>query len=144
MTRRNVIAVLSLAGIFVATYLSLFKLGYVGSLACGTGGCETVQASRWSIFVGVPVALWGVAFYCGMFVTALAGSFGRLALSRGVSTLLVAMSGWGVLFSGWLTWLEIAKIHAICRYCVVSAVLVLVLFLLSLLDLRASRQARLG
>ena len=82
-----------------------------------------------------------MVFYLGMFVTSLAGSFGRLAGARGVSALLVAMSGWGVLFSGWLTWLEIARIHAICRYCVMSAVLVLLLFVLSVRDLRALRTA---
>lgn len=135
MTRRNVIAILSLAGVFLATYLSLYKLGYIGSLACGTGDCELVQASRWSKFLGLPVAVWGVGFYCAMFAVSLAGSFGSLTGTRPVSVLLVAMSGCGVLFSAWLTWLEIARIHAICRYCVVSAGLVLLLFVLCVREL---------
>jgi uncharacterized membrane protein len=130
-----VIATLALAGVFLATYLTLFKLGYIGTLTCGTGECERVQTSRWAIFLGQPVALWGVGFYLAMLATSVAGSFGDLIESRAVSLVLVAMSGWGVLFSGWLTWLEIARIDAICRYCVASAVLVLVLFVVSLLDL---------
>jgi uncharacterized membrane protein len=131
-----VIAVLSLAGIFLATYLTLYKLGYLEALACGTGSCEVVQASRWSKLWGQPVALWGVGFYLGMFALSLAGSVGRLAGSRLVGTALVLMSGWGLLFSGWLTWVELAMLHAICRYCVVSALLVLALFVLSVLDAR--------
>jgi uncharacterized membrane protein len=137
VTRRNVIAALSLVGVFLATYLTLYKLGYLGSLACGTGECERVQASRWSFFLGQPVALWGVAFYTAMFVASMAGSFGALAASRSVSLVLLMMSGWGVIFSGWLTWLELSEIHAICRYCVASAVLVLALFVLSWFDTRA-------
>ena len=136
MTRRQLIAVLALAGVFLATYLSLYKLGYVGSLACGTGDCERVQTSRWAIFAGAPVALWGVGFYVAMFGTAFAGSFGKLEESRLVSVALVLMSGWGVLFSAWLTYLEVARINAICRWCVGSAVLVLVLFVLSAAEFR--------
>ena len=41
-----------------------------------------------------------------------------------------------MLFSLWLTWLELFVIHAICTYCVISAVLVTILFVISLLDLR--------
>jgi uncharacterized membrane protein len=138
-----VIAVLSLAGVFLATYLTLYKLGYLEALACGTGSCEVVQASRWSKLAGQPVALWGVGFYLAMFALSLAGSVGRLAGSRLVGTGLVLVSGCGLLFSGWLTWVELAMLHAICRYCVVSALLVLALFVLSVLDARhpAAEQA---
>jgi uncharacterized membrane protein len=136
MTRRMTIAVISLVGLFLATYLTLYKLGYIESLACGTGSCEAVQSSRWSRLWGQPVALWGAAFYLAMFLLSLAGSFGRLAESRGVGLTLALMSGGGALFSGWLTFVEIAWLHAICRYCVASAGLVLALFVLSVLDLR--------
>ena len=136
MTRRMVIAVLSLAGVFLATYLLLYKLGYIPGLACGTGSCELVQASKWAVFLGLPVALWGVAFYTVMFLLASAGSFGALAGSHAIGRLLGLVSGGGLLFSGWLTWLEIAEIHAICRFCVLSAMLVIALFALSVRDYR--------
>jgi uncharacterized membrane protein len=134
-----VLAALSLAGVFLATYLTLYKLGYIGTLACGTGDCEQVQTSRWATLLGAPVALWGAGFYAAMFGLSLAGSLGPLVESRATSIALVAMSAWGVIFSAWLTWLEIARIHAICRYCVASAVLVLILFALSVADLRERR-----
>ena len=140
MTRRMIIAVLALGGVFLAAYLTLYHYGYVGSLACGTGGCETVQASKWASFLGVPVAAWGTAFYAGVFLVAVAASVGSLAESAWPSWVLVVMNGWGMVFSGYLTWAEIARIHAICRYCVASATLVLVLFALSLADLRRYRR----
>ena len=136
MTRRMGIAVLSLVGVFLATYLTLYKLGYVETLACGTGSCEVVQSSKWSRLFGQPVALWGLGFYLAMFALSVAGSFGRLAEERKVGIALAAMGTVGVLFSGWLTFTEIAWLHAICRYCVVSACLTVALFALSVTDLR--------
>ncbi|HUG27915.1 MAG TPA: vitamin K epoxide reductase family protein, partial [Gemmatimonadales bacterium] len=63
MTRRMGIALLSLVGLFVAMYLWLFKIGVVGTMSCGTGGCETVQLSPESVFMGIEVALIGVVGY---------------------------------------------------------------------------------
>ncbi len=141
MTRRMLVAVLALGGVFLAAYLTLYHYGYVGSLACGTGGCEKVQGSSWANFLGVPVALWGTGYYMSVFAVATAGSLGSWVERRWPSGALVFLNGWGVLFSAYLTWAEVARIHAICRYCVVSAGLVVVLFSLSLLDLRDYRRA---
>jgi uncharacterized membrane protein len=140
VNKRQAIAALSLAGFFLATYLTLYKLGYIGTLACGTGGCETVQLSKWGDFLGMPVAAWGALFYVAMCAAAICAEFEWVASPRLLSRAMTLMSGWGVIFSGWLTWLELARIHAICRYCVVSAVLVFVLFVLSVLELRTQRE----
>lgn len=132
-------ALVALAGLFVASYLSLYKLGYIGTLACSVGSCETVQLSKWATLFGMPVAVWGVAFYAAVLAVSLAGLAASLADSRRVSLILVLMTGFGVLFSVWLTWLELFVIHAICTYCVISAILVTILFVISLLDLRDVR-----
>lgn len=136
MTRRMFIAVLALAGAFLSTYLLLYKLGYIPGLACGTGDCEVVQSSKWAMFLGLPVALWGLLYYAAMFALAAAGSFGTLAESPAVGRLLTVGSGGGLLFSGWLTYLKVAEIHAICRFCVVSALIAVGLFALSVRDER--------
>ena len=136
MTKRMLVATLALAGIFLSVYLALYKLGYIGVLTCSVGSCEVVQTSRWATFLGLPVAVWGVGFYVTAFAVAMAGVHGRLADSPAPSVALVALSGWGVLFSAWLTWLELFVIHAICQWCVVSAILVTVIFVVSLMDLR--------
>jgi uncharacterized membrane protein len=136
MTRRMLTALVALVGLFVALYLALYKAGIIGSLSCGTGGCETVQLSRWSSFLGVPVAFWGVGYYAAVFALALAGIQERWAESSRPALALVVLTGWGVLFSAWLTYLELFVIHAICRWCVVSAVIALALFGLALWDWR--------
>jgi uncharacterized membrane protein len=132
-----VIAALALVGAFLSAYLTLYYYGYVGSLACGSGGCATVQASKWARFIGVPVALWGAGYYASVFLIAAVGAMGAASEKLWPSKLLLALNGWSVLFSGYLTWAEIVKINAICRYCVASALIVLVLFVLSVLDYRS-------
>ena len=136
MNKRMLAALVALAGLFVALYLALYKLGYIGTLVCAVGSCEVVQTSRWATLLGQPVAVWGVVFYVGVLAVALAGLSPALADSRRLSQLLVAMTGFGVLFSLWLTYLELFVIHAICQWCVVSAILTTALFVISLLDLR--------
>jgi uncharacterized membrane protein len=142
MGRRMTVATVALIGVFVATYLTLYKMGMIGTLACGVGHCETVNASRWATFLGLPVAAWGVGFYLFLFALAFASTTERFADEPWMPLALVALTGWGVVFSGWLTWLELFVIHAICQWCVVSAVLVTLAFLVSLWDWRARRAAR--
>lgn len=124
MSHRMVIAVLALAGFFVSLYLWMWKVGYLGTIACGDGGCETVQLSEYAEFLGFPVALHGMAGYMALMVVSLLGLQPMWADRREPTLLLVVLSGIGVLFAAYLTYLEAAVIHAWCRWCVVSAVLI--------------------
>jgi uncharacterized membrane protein len=135
MTKRQVIALLAVAGACVSLYLLLYKLGYIGTLSCSIGSCETVNTSKWSYFLGLPVAAYGLAFYIATLVVAIVG------MDREVGAVLVAMSAAGVLFSLYLTGLELFVIHAICMWCVTSAIIVTVIFVTSLLDYREATPA---
>jgi len=134
-------ALFSLFGIFVATYLYLYKIGRIGVLACGTGGCETVQQSPYAVFQGVEVALIGVIGYAGLFTVALIGLRPSLRRSPAPGLLLALFSGAGVLFTAYLTYLELFIIHAVCRWCVGSAVIIAIVFVMSLADWRASARS---
>ena len=124
MRHRQAIAVLSLLGFFIALYLSLHRLGIIGSLQCGTGGCETVQSSAYAVFLGVPVAFYGVAGYVALLVVSLVGLQPAFIARRGISQLLAAMAVVGLAFTVYLTYVELFVIHAICRWCVGSAVVI--------------------
>jgi uncharacterized membrane protein len=141
MTRRMGIALLSLAGVFLSTYLAMYKLGYIGELTCSVGSCEVVQMSSWAELFGVPVAVWGVAFYAALFVIAYVGTLEKYVHSSTISMLLLTLTAWGVAFSGWLTYLELFVINAICMWCVVSAILAVVLFALALMERREHTSA---
>jgi len=127
-------ALMSLVGLFVSTYLYLYKIGRIGTLACGSGDCETVQTSAWSRFAGVEVALIGVVGYAALLVVALIAL--QPTARRWPANLLTALAAGGVLFSAYLTYLELFVIHAICRWCVGSALIILSILILALLARR--------
>ena len=135
-------ALLSLVGLFVSAYLYLYKIGRIGTLACGTGGCETVQMSTWSRFAGVEVALIGVLGYGLLLAVALIALRPPLAERRWPVSLLTALAAAGVLFTAYLTYLELFVIHAICRWCVGSAAIIVTLLMLGLLALRRTPEPR--
>ena len=141
MTKRMVLGMLAMIGAFVSVYLTLYKLGYIGELQCAVGSCETVNTSRWATFFGLPVAAWGLGFYVAVLAVVFVGIQERYADARVISVVLTALTGWGVLFSGWLTYLELFVIDAICIWCVTSAIIVLIMFFVSLADLRDFRGA---
>jgi uncharacterized membrane protein len=141
VTKRMIVAALALAGIFISLYLTLYKIGIIGELSCSIGSCETVNTSKWSRFLGLPVAAWGLLFYLDVFAVALVGTMRRFEFEPAISFVLVGEAAVGVLFSAWLTYLELGVIHAICIWCVTSAVIVTVIFLVSFADLREIRGA---
>ncbi len=134
MNRRMAMALLALAGLFVSLYLYLYKIGKIGVIACGTGGCETVQLSAQSRFLGIEVALIGVLGYLLLLGLALLSLQPRFAGRSWPLLGLVAAGGGAVLFTGYLKYLELFVIHAICRWCVVSAVLIALLFVLAAVE----------
>ena len=75
-----------------------------------------------------------------MLALGLVGLTPRYADTRRLSEILVLLTGFGLLFSLWLTWLELFVIHAICQWCVISAILATILFIVSWLDLRELTQ----
>jgi uncharacterized membrane protein len=79
-----------------------------------------VQSSRWAELAGIPVAVLGLAGYLAILAT--------LAVRDELGSLLAAFFALvGAGFSAWLTYVELAKIHAICQWCVASAVIMALL-----------------
>jgi uncharacterized membrane protein len=121
---RIAILVLSVIGIGVAGYLTYVHYEGLKVLCLSSGGCETVQASRYAKLDGVPVALLGLLGYVGILGSlAIRGETGRIA------GFAIALIGFG--FSMYLTYRELFTIKAICQWCVSSAVLMTVLVVLT-------------
>jgi uncharacterized membrane protein len=134
--RRQAIVLLALVGLLVATYLWLYKIGVLGELQCGTGSCEYVQTSRYAELFGLPVAFYGVVGYAALFGVGIAGLQPRFATNRRVGTVLAVLATVGFAFSLYLTAIELFVLHAICRWCVVSAVIMTAIWVPSLAELR--------
>ena len=120
MSLRGVSAAIALAGLGIASYLTIVR--YTGgSPACAIAhGCEVVQSSSYAKLAGIPVALLGLLGYVGILVTLL-----RDDETARTATALLALGGAG--FSAWLTYVEIARIDAICIWCVGSAICMVLL-----------------
>lgn len=141
MNRRRAIAILALVGALDAAYLLLAKLGYIGAIACTiSNGCDLVNTSRYSEFMGLPVAGIGLAGYLAMFALALLGVQPRWITDRRPDLWLSLLSGVAVVFTLYLTYAELFILKAICQWCIVSQVIVLAIFVLALVGI-ARRQA---
>ena len=118
--------VLAVIGLGVASYLTYVH--YAGIKPACTAGesCTKVQTSVYSRLAGVPVALIGLLGYIAILGSLLApeGESSRLA------TMAFTLVGFG--FSAYLTGRELFSIHAICEWCVSSAVIMTVLMCLSM------------
>ena len=114
------------------TYVQLFGLEPVCG---GLGDCEAVPTRIYSELLGVPVGAWGLLSYIALLVIYLVKrsnwrDLGGLARQGFFLLTLI-----GVVFSAYLTYLEIFVIHAICPWCVASAVVMTILFVLAIVDL---------
>jgi uncharacterized membrane protein len=131
--RNGVFVGLCLLGLVVAGYLAYVETHAV-SAACGpVGDCNAVQSSSYARLFGfLPVGVLGVIGYLAILA---AWSFPRLR-NDGVAlyspVLVFGMLFFGVIFSLYLTFLELLVIVAICMWCITSAVIMTILLLLSL------------
>lgn len=138
---RMAIATLALIGVLMSVYLTLHKYGFIGTLACGTGSCDTVQTSPWAVLMGVPVPLMGVFGYLVLMVIAIAGIQPQHANNKKIGILLFVLAEIALVFTIYLTYLEAFVIHAWCRWCLGSAALVLLIWIFSIPELLKLRRA---
>jgi uncharacterized membrane protein len=140
VNRRRAIAILALLGVLDSVYLLLAKVGLIGGLSCTIShSCDMVNSSSYSEFLGVPVAGIGVAGYLALFVLAIVGVQPGWLDDRRPDGVLSLLAGAGVVFTLYLTYAEIFILGAICQWCVVSQVLILGIFILSLIGALSGR-----
>ena len=125
---RAAIAVLAVLGAGIAAYLTVAHLTHT-QVACVTGGCETVQSSKYSELVGVPVAAIGLAGYA--LIGATAGFRSDVARVIGAAAALA-----GFVFAVYLIYVQIGVIGAVCQWCITSDVLLALLVAATYLRLR--------
>jgi uncharacterized membrane protein len=122
---RRIIAFVAVLGIGVATYITIAdSRGGAPTCLAGGHGCQTVAESKYSHIGGVNIAIFGIVGYILLLASAFfANDYVRLG------AFAVALGGFG--FSIYLTYLELFKIEAICQWCVASAILMTIQFVLN-------------
>jgi uncharacterized membrane protein len=120
-------------GLGIAAYLTYARYAHE-TIACATGGCETVQSSRYAELAGIPIAALGLIAYAFVLGTAFfKGSFAR---AIGAATALA-----GVLFGVYLLVVQLVVIDALCQWCLASDLVLDALAVACLLRLRAQMPA---
>ncbi len=127
-TLRAASAGLAALGAAIAGYL-VYVRETGGELVCTTGGCETVQSSSYAEVLGVPVAALALAGFLALLVAAVGrGEWARLSQA----TLALA----SFLFGGYLLYIQLAVIEAVCQWCLATDVITTAIAVLALLRLR--------
>lgn len=139
-TFRQLIAVLALLNAGVATYLHLWKLGFMGALSCGAGhGCEMVQLSSWGWFLGFDVAFIGAVGYTLILIVGILGTQERWGGERWPTIALAALIYPAFLFTLRLKYAEFIIMKTFCPWCAISAVTMTLFTVLVWLDWKRVR-----
>lgn len=135
----RLIQLLAVPGMLLAFYLLLYHNGKLIDVCTANGwdDCGKVSGpdAPYSAIGPIPVALVGLLGYGSLFLLAWLKDWLGLVEDY-LPELLVGLTGIAFLFTLGLTALEIFVIHAICRYCVVSAVIITIMFGLALHNMR--------
>jgi uncharacterized membrane protein len=102
-------------------------------------GCNTVAGSPYAHIFGVPVGYFGVVYYLCML--GLAALLVFAPSSRGLRFGALLYAAIGASFSIYFMYIQFAFIHAFCIYCLISAVLTLLLLIAALAHFRAKRRS---
>jgi len=125
-----VVPVLCVAGLCVASYLTVVEVTGARAVCGPVGDCNTVQQSPYARLFGVlPIGVLGMVGYVGMIGAWTLGELGRGRVARGGRLAAWAMALLGTAFSVYLTFLEPFVIGATCAWCLSSAVIVTLLLL---------------
>lgn len=111
----------ALGGFLVSAYLLYVKVSGT-DYVCGISTCAVVNNSKYSYFLKFPVALLGVLYYLTVLLLVI---YKKLRFFLYVSII-------GVLFSAYLIYIEAFVIHAWCQWCMLSAWISVVLFVLAI------------
>jgi uncharacterized membrane protein len=122
---------LALAGLAIASYLTLVETALAPAVCGPVGNCAAVQQSAYASILGVPVGALGMTAYAALLLAWAAEHLlrGRRAKLAGLA--LAGLAGAGTLFSIYLTFLEPFVIGATCMWCLTSAALMTALLWLA-------------
>jgi uncharacterized membrane protein len=125
---------LALFGALDALYLWIYKISNNDKMCLGSGDCATVNYSPYSEIYGIPVALLGLLTYLAILAILLLEASWKPAGKYG-SYLVFGMAVVGILFSAYLTFIEFFIIDAVCPFCIISAIVITLIFIFSIIRL---------
>jgi uncharacterized membrane protein len=129
---KQVSIALSVLGLLVAIYMTIFKLTNNENMCIGSHGCSIVNASGYSSIRGIPVAVLGVLGYLSILVLFYLETKPGFFQTNGMM-LQFAITLTGFLFTVWLVYVEVALIKAYCPFCITSQISMTIIFILTVI-----------
>lgn len=130
MRINRIIFILSVVGVIIAMYV-LQSFLRDAPIVCLNSGCELVRKNPASYILGIPVPAFGLIGYSFLAILAFVKTT-KGAKKRTISSLMLGIAAFGALFVTWFTYTELYVIRAVCTWCAVSAVNMLIIFFLTL------------
>ena len=126
--------VLTIIGLLVSIYMTIYKITSNDSMCIGSGDCKTVNASRYAEVYGIPVAILGVAGYSAILAVLLLERKPGFFQQNG-TLLFFGLSLTGFLFTLYLIFVETVLIKAYCPFCITSQTAMTIIFIISVIRL---------
>ncbi|MBI5031639.1 MAG: vitamin K epoxide reductase family protein [Chloroflexi bacterium] len=129
-------ALLSAAGLGISLYLFYSKISK-SSIICTPGSeCDVVNASAYSMLLGVPVSAIGAVGYLAMLVLAVWAFAKQADAPMWLPNVRLVLASGGLFFAAYLTVIEAFVLHAYCIWCVTQAIAMLGIFVALLFERR--------
>ena len=103
---------MALVGLLDSFYLWYTKVAN-NQFICGIEGCDIVNASQFSVLLGIPVAAIGAGGYAALLALALYALVVKDNAPTWLTNARFLLASGGLFFAGYLTVLEVLVIHAI-------------------------------
>jgi uncharacterized membrane protein len=125
--KHDIIVIFGVLGFGVSLYLAVSH--YLGiAVPCDlTRGCEVVLSSKYAMFLGLPLSVWGVAYFTTIIISALLAN--HYAVFRKI---LTSFLGMGALASLVFLSIQFFVLQKVCQYCLTTDILTILLFVLDL------------
>ncbi len=122
--KHDIIVILAVAAFGISLYLAISH--YLGfTVPCDiTKGCEVVLNSKYSSFLGLPLSVWGVAYFSAVIVSALLANH-----YQAWRKILTGLLGLGALSSLVFLSLQFFVIKKVCQYCLTTDLLSILMFI---------------
>ena len=132
---RNFALAFAAIGLLDSIYLTWIKLANQVAACSGIGSCEAVNSSEYASLAGIPIALFGAGAFLTILIILLFEKTKPFLIDNSLM-LVFGLSLAGVLYSIYLTYIELYVLNAVCPFCVLSALSLLGLLLVTILRLR--------
>jgi protein-disulfide isomerase/uncharacterized membrane protein len=138
------------AGLGICLYLYSLHVALLmgeikGGVLCGTEsglGCHSVTSSPYSVFLGLPLASWGALFYCTIIFLGLGGIIFRRDSGPAFFRWALLLAVLGLAFDLYLAHTMIFRIRAVCRLCIATYLVNIVIIIILLIKVRREPEAR--